>query len=70
MQKRKTPARVRCQGFACEVVSDANLSSDHSPSLTLRQVPIDVAAILAARANVALSTARVHAELFGIGEAR
>lgn len=39
-----------------------------TPRLHL-QAMIDPAVILAARANVALSTARVHAELFGIGGA-
>ncbi len=66
----KPPSRAGNEGFAIEVVSDANLNSDNSPSLSLRQDPVDVVVILAARANVALATARVHAELFGIGGAR
>ncbi len=40
-----------------------------TPHLHLQGM-IDPAVILAARANVALATARVHAELFGIGGAR
>lgn len=52
------------------VLSPMERSTEFSASLAFRQDLIDPAVILAARANVALATARVHAELFGIGGAR
>ena len=67
MQKSKTPtARAARQGLE---MSNRSAAIDISnPTLTLfdnqRHSPV---AWLAARANVAASTARLHVELFGIG---
>ena len=68
MSNKKTPTvRAARQGF--EMLSSA--ASVSNSTLTFlenqRHSPVEW---LASRANVALSTARVHAELFGIGGAR
>ena len=65
-QKRRRPASP-CQaatglGFVKATRPDI---SEYSASHFLRQAEIDPVAWLAARANVATSTARLHAELFG-----
>ncbi len=65
----KPPSQAGNEGFAYEVVSDANLSSDHSPSLTLRQVPI-AARRLTRRFGLPPATAAAVAELAGMGVAQ
>ena len=68
MSNKKTPT-VRAARQGLEMLSSA--ASVSNSTLTFlenqRHSPVDW---LAARANVALSTARVHAELFGIGGAQ
>ncbi len=60
-QKTRNPGAGRRQGFAIEVVSDANLYSDHSPLALIRQAPHhqDAPAVrrLVARFGLAPSTA-------------
>ena len=68
MPSRKSPTAVRRQGFKIAMVSDAVCSSE-ATVLTLENQRHSPVEWLAARANVALSTARLHAELFGIGGA-
>ncbi len=65
----KPPSRAGNEGFAFEVVSDANLNSDNSPSLSLRQDLIDPAVILAARSGVAAATVRAQLSAWNIGGA-
>ncbi len=67
--KIRNPGAGRRQGFGLELVSQAG-SEIEATVLTLENQRPDVVAWLAARANVALPTARVHAELFGIGGCR
>ena len=63
--KTKTPTvRAARQGFG--MLSSAASVSNSTLTFLEDQRP-DVVAWLAVRTNVALSTARVHAELFGIG---
>ncbi len=67
--KRLGPASLAKMAGPGNPLSQMERSTEFSASLSFRQDLIDPAVILAARANVALSTARVHAELFGIGGA-
>ena len=69
MLSRKSPTAVRRQGFEIAMVSDAVCNTEVT-ALTLENQRHSPVEWLAARANVALSTARLHAELFGIGGAR
>ena len=69
MAQKKSPAAVRRQGFKTGMVVQAVSASEASAlSLELqRHSPIDW---LAARANVAASTARLFAELHGFAGCR
>lgn len=44
--------------------------NDDTAALALRQADIDIVGLLAARARVAVPTARLYAELHGFGGAR
>ena len=64
-EKPATPCKAATgSGY---VLSPTDRSSGYSTFPILLQERIDVVAWIAARANVATATARVHAELFGIG---
>ncbi len=68
--KTRNPGAGRRQGFDFGTLLQAGSEIEVTLSSPIRQEPVDPAVILAARANVALATARVHTELFGIGGAR
>ncbi len=65
-QKTRNPGAGRRQGFAIEVVSDANLYSDHSPSLTFLQGDLAVQRLVT-RFGLAPSTASAVAAANGWG---
>ena len=67
--KARNPGAGRRQGFGLELVSQAG-SNAEATALTLENQRHNPIAWLAARANVATSTARLHAELFGFAGCR
>ena len=71
LQKAKKPAPPCKAATGSEFAKlPSRCSSEYPTFPSLFQERIDPVAWLAARAHVALPTARLHAELFGIGGAR
>lgn len=69
MRSKESPTAVRRQGFENGMVVQA-VSNIEASALTLEMQRHSAIDWLAARANVALSTARLHAELFGFAGSR
>jgi len=71
MAQTKNPTTLAAwQGSNSKVIQAENFEAEPTTLALHIQGEINVVALIAARANVALATARVHAELFGIGGAR